>query len=83
MKSTNLLILVSTLIALPACEQKPSTTEKVKDAVNDGLDRRPAEKLQDAAEDAKDGIKDAAGDTKDALKDAAKEIEGAVKEATK
>ncbi len=59
-------------LALAACEPKQTTSEKVKDNVNDALDRRPGEKVRDAAED-----------TKDAVKDAAKDIKGAVKDATK
>ena len=66
------LILTATLFALTACEPKQTTSEKVKDKVNDALDRRPGEKVRDAAED-----------TKDAVKDAAKDIKGAVKDATK
>ena len=60
------------VLALAACEPKQTTSEKVKDTVNDALDRRPGEKVRDAAED-----------TKDAVKDAAKDIKGAVKDATK
>lgn len=65
-------ILAISVLSLAACEPKQTTSEKVKDAVNDGLDRRPGEKVRDAAED-----------TKDAVKDAAKDIKGAVKDATK
>lgn len=55
----------------PACEKKPETAgEKVKEAVDDALDRRPAEGVKDAAEDAKDAVKDAAEEVKDAAKEA-------------
>lgn len=64
--------LATTVLALTACEPKQTTSEKVKDNVNDALDRRPGEKVRDAAED-----------TKDAVKDAGKDIKGAVKDATK
>jgi hypothetical protein len=52
----------------PACERKPTVTEKVTDKVNDALDRRPGEKVRDAAEETKDAVKDAANDVKDAVK---------------
>ena len=65
-------ILASTLLVFAACEPKQTTTEKVKDAVNDGLDRRPGEKVRDAAEDTKDAVKDTARDIKGAVKDATK-----------
>ena len=52
-------ILATMLLAAAACEQKQTTTDKVKDQVNDALDRRPGEKVRDAAEDAKDAAKDA------------------------
>lgn len=54
-----------------SCKQKETTpVGEFKEAVNDGLDRRPNEKLKDAGEDAKDAVKDAAEDLKDAAKDA-------------
>lgn len=58
-------------LALTGCEPK-TTGGKVKDTVDDALDRRPGEKVRDAAED-----------TRDAVKDAVKDIKGAVKDATK
>ena len=66
------LILPFALLALAACEPKKTTGEKVKDSVNDALDRRPGEKVRDAAEDTKDAVKDAAKDLKSAVKDATK-----------
>ena len=71
MKLHHLLIVTSTLLVLPACEKK-STPEKVKDTVNDALDRRPGEKVRDAAEDAKDAVKEAGKDVKDAVKESTK-----------
>lgn len=65
-------ILAAAVFALVACEKPQTTSEKVKDSVNDALDRRPNEKVRDAAEDAKDAVKDAAKDTKRAVKDATK-----------
>ena len=57
------------LAALAGCDQKPkSTTEQIKDKVNDALDRRPNEKLRDAAEDVRDGVKKAVKDVKEAVK---------------
>ena len=58
MKLLKLLMVVAALLTLPACE-KQSPTDKAKDSVNDALDRRPGEKVRDAAEDAKDAVKDA------------------------
>lgn len=71
MKFHHLILVVTTLVALPACEKK-STSEKVKDSVNDALDRRPNEKIKDAAEDAKDAVKKAGKDVKEAVKEATK-----------
>ena len=71
MKFHHLLLTVITL-AVVACEPKQTTSEKVKDNVNDALDRRPGEKVRDAAEDAKDAVKDAGKDIKGAVKDATK-----------
>lgn len=71
MKLHHLILVVATLMALPACEKK-STSEKVKDGLNDALDRRPGEKVRDAAEDAKDAVKEAGKDVKDAVKDSTK-----------
>jgi gas vesicle protein len=89
MKLHHLLIVATTLLALPACE-KQTTTEKIKDKVDDALDRRPGEKVLDAAEDVKDAakdvgrdIKDAAKDAKDGAKDVVKDVKEAVKEDNK
>jgi hypothetical protein len=69
MKIFHLLIALPLVFAIAACEQKPaSTSEQIKDKVNDALDRRPNEKLKDAAEDIRDGAKAAAKDLKEATK---------------
>ncbi|MCW1915870.1 hypothetical protein OJ996_19945 [Luteolibacter sp. GHJ8] len=47
-----------------ACEKN----DTVKDKINDGLDRRPAEGIQDAGEDIKGAAKDVKEDVKDATK---------------
>ena len=60
----------SLTLLTPSCGKKETTGEKVEDAVNDALDRRPGEPVRDAAEDAADAVKDAAKDTKDAIEDA-------------
>ena len=49
------------------CEQK-STAGKLEDSVNDALDRRPAEGVQDAVEDAADAAKEAARKAAEAVK---------------
>jgi ABC-type transporter MlaC component len=69
MKKASLLLVLPVIAVLAACEQKPaSTTEQIKDKVNDALDRRPNEKLKDAGEDLRDGAKSAVKDLKDATK---------------
>lgn len=87
MKLHHLLIVAGTLFALPACERKPTTTEeKVKGRIDDALDRRPHERLRDAAEDARDAAKDVGKDLKGAAKDVkegTKEVGRDMKEAVK
>jgi hypothetical protein len=69
MKVSSILIVATMLVALAGCDQKPkSTAEQVKDKVNDALDRRPNEKLRDAAEDIRDGAEEAVKDLKEAAK---------------
>ncbi len=67
MKLHQAIIAATALLALPGCEEK-TVTEKAKDKVDDALDRRPGEKVRDAAEDVKDAAKDAAKEAKDATK---------------
>jgi len=71
MKFLYILTAATALLASSACERQ-TTGDKVKDKIDDGLDRRPGEKVRDAAEDTKDAVKDAGRDAKDAVKDAAK-----------
>lgn len=61
MKRFHTLVFVFVGILFAACDEKPKT---LGDKVNDGLDRRPGEKVRDAGED----LKDAAKDPKDAVK---------------
>ena len=95
MKPYFVIMIAAMFLALPACEQKQTATEKVMDRVDDALDRRPQEDAQDLAEDMSDKVEDAldrrsgekardvAEDVSDELQDAAKEIEEKVKAATK
>lgn len=53
-------------IVFTGCEEKPKS---IGERIEDGLDTRPNEKLKDAGEDIKDGVKDAADEVKDAVKD--------------
>jgi hypothetical protein len=65
MRITGLLVAIPLVFMLAACEQKPaSTTEQIKDKVNDALDNRPHENIRDAAEDLGDGVDDAVDDLK-------------------
>ena len=61
MRPTHLVMAAATALALSlaACDGK--------DGVNDALDRRPAEEIRDAGEDAADAIEDAAKDAKKAV----------------
>lgn len=72
MKSYYLLILIigATLLTLPACDNKQTGSEKVMNKVDDALDRRPGEKIRDAAEDAGHELDDAAKAIKESAKDA-------------
>lgn len=65
-------ILPAALLGLAGCEPRQTATEKVKGKFDDALDRRPGEKVRDAAEDTRDAVKDAARDLKGAAKDATK-----------
>jgi predicted lipoprotein len=77
MKLTRLLLALVLLVGLAACEQKPkTTTEKIKDKVDDALDRRSNEKLRDAAEELQEGAKEVSKELKEAEKEIAKELEG-------
>lgn len=74
MKPYYLLLIAAIILALPACEQETTdelmdkveeTTDEVMDKVDDALDRRPAEKTRDAAEDMDDELEDAAEEVKE------------------
>lgn len=54
--AASLILLCSLSLPLASCREK-TLGEKIEDKVNDGLDRRPAEKLRDAGEDIKDSVK--------------------------
>lgn len=65
MRLTGIFVAIPLLFTLSACEQKPaSTTEQIKDKVNDALDNRSHENIRDAAEDLSDGVESAAEDLK-------------------
>lgn len=82
MKLTHLVMIAVATVALAACGQKnESAGAKVENAVDDALDRRPAEELRDAAEDAGDAVEDAAKDIKEAAQDAAGEVKDAAEAA--
>lgn len=71
-KSCLLVLALPFVIALSACDKAPSPSSNAQNSINDALDRRPNEKIRDAAEDTSDAVKRAAGDIKDAAKDATK-----------
>jgi methyl-accepting chemotaxis protein len=82
-------LVVTSLLVLSACEDK-SMVEKARDKVNDALDRRPAENVRDAAEDATaaakdlgEAVKSAAADAAQEAKEAAKDVKESVHDATR
>lgn len=69
MKSITTILSAVLLLTFTACEKKPQTLgEKIENKTNDALDRRPGEKVRDAAEDVKAEAKEAKEDIKDAVK---------------
>ena len=73
MKNVRTLLLAAPLLfALAACDNRQPETlsSNDKDSVKDALDRRPNEKVRDAAEDVGDSMKRTGSDVKDAAKDA-------------
>lgn len=70
MHHLSLLLLTACLAALPGCAQKEAPLKRARDAVDDALDRRPAETLRDAAEDAAAAVEGAAADVREAADDA-------------
>jgi ferritin-like metal-binding protein YciE len=65
-----ILMIATTILVLPACDQKQTGTEKAMNKVDDALDRRSGEKARDAAEDASDKLEDAGKEIKESVKDA-------------
>ena len=74
------------LVSMISCEKKSEserTIEKVEKKVDDALDRRPAEKVQDAAEKAADKVNDALDRRPgEAVKDAAEDAADKAKDVT-
>ena len=69
MKTLHAAALALAVFTLSACDDKPRTLgDKIEDKVNDGLDRRPGEKVRDAGEDLKDAAKDVKKEVKDAVR---------------
>ncbi len=60
-------LIITALLTLSACEQRPSANRT--DGVRDAFDARPNEKVRDAGEEIADGVKDAGRDLKEAVKD--------------
>ena len=61
-----LLVLIGSLLALPACEQQPNGNQK--DGIKDAFDTRPDEKMRDLGEGMEKAAKDVGRDLKDAVK---------------
>ncbi len=82
MKNSFLPVAFSSILVVPliACEEK-TPAQKTQDKVEDALDRRPHEKIKDAAEDIRDDAKDAAKKTGEAVKNAAQEAKEAAQKA--
>jgi hypothetical protein len=78
MKLVHILGVALLAVSFTACKEKTSV-EKATDAVNDALDRRPAEAVQDAVEDVSAAAQDATLKTEDAAKEAAKKAAEATK----
>lgn len=65
----SILLTLACVLAVSACDRKPTPSETVKDKINDALDRRPAEGVQDAVEDVGDTLKEAGDDASRNLKE--------------
>lgn len=61
-----LLLVVASLLTLPACEQTPNANKT--DGIKDALDVRPNEELRDLGEGVGKAAKDVGRDIKDAIK---------------
>lgn len=77
-----LLVGLPLALGLSACEKKPEgLVEQAQDKVNDALDRRPNEKLKDAAEDLGQAAAEAKKAAGKAAEGAAESVGQALKEA--
>lgn len=76
MKFYRHLLIASTLLILPACEQKSNVNQS--NGIKDAIDARPYENVRDAAEDAGDAVNKVGRDIKDAVKGAGRDIKNAV-----
>lgn len=70
----SILLTLACVLAISACDRKPTPSETVKDKINDALDRRPAEGVRDAVEDVGDAVEDVGDALKDAGDDASKNL---------
>ena len=61
------MLVVASLLTLPACEQQPSSNKT--DGIKDALDARPNEEMRDLGEDIGEAAKDIGRDLKDAVKE--------------
>lgn len=65
MKSYHHLLIIITLLTLPACEQQSNGNQS--NGVKDAMGARPYENMRDAAEDAGDAVQEAGRDVRDAV----------------
>jgi len=65
LKSYRYLLIASTLLVLPACEDNSNVNRQ--DGVKDAIGARPYEELRDNTEDAGDAVREAGRDLKDAV----------------
>jgi hypothetical protein len=63
-------LIIAALMVLSACDQNKTDSSAIKDNVDDAFDRRPGEKVRDAAEDAGDKLKSTGKEIKETIKDA-------------
>ena len=61
-----LILVVASLLTLPACDQSPNANKT--DGIKDALDARPNEALRDLGEDVEKAAKDVGRDIKDTFK---------------
>lgn len=65
MKQYFILMMVTILLVLPACER----TEETVDRIDDAFDLDPYDKIHDAAEDISEGIQDFITETQEEAED--------------